>query len=110
MADNEDIYQRMRELAHDYAEAEAKRVYLTEFRKSKKALLMKEAEAANPGMSAAAQERDAYANKEYQDLLKGLEVATEIALRVRWELKVIETRFESWRTKNANKRAEMNLR
>jgi hypothetical protein len=110
MADNEDIYQRMRELAHDYAEAEAKRVYLTEFRKSKKAILMKEAETANPGMSAAAQERDAYANQEYQDLLKGLEVATEVALRVKWELKVIETRFESWRTKNANKRAEMQMR
>ena len=110
MADNEDIYQRMRELAHDYAEAEAKRVYLAEFRKSKKAMLMKEAEVASPGLSAAAQEREAYANQEYQDLLKGLEVATEVALRVRWELKVIETRFESWRTKQATARAEMQLR
>lgn len=110
MPDNEDIYQRMRELAHDYAEAEAKRVYLSEFRKSKKAMLMKEAEVSNPGMSAAAQEREAYADSEYHDLLKGLEVATEVALRVKWELKVIETRFESWRTKNANKRAEMQMR
>lgn len=110
MSDSESIYANMRKLASEYAEAEAKRVYLSEFRKSKKAILMKQAESESPGLSAVAQEREAYANQEYQDLLKGLEVATEIALKARWELKVIETQFESWRTKNANKRAEMNLR
>jgi hypothetical protein len=107
---SKDIYAEMRQLARDYAEAEAKRTYLAEFRKSKKAMLMKQAESASPGISAAAQEREAYANQEYQDLLKGLESATEVALRAKWELNIIQTRFESWRTKEATKRAEMNLR
>ena len=48
-----------------FAKAKSERVFLEEFRKSKKALLMKDAllngiEAAN------AQEREAYANPEYQ--------------------------------------------
>lgn len=107
---SEGTYQEMDQLSRDYAEAEAKRVYLTEFRKSKKALLMQQAEAAKPGLSAAAQEREAYAHPEYQELLKGLEVATEVALNAKFRLKVIETRFEAWRTKEATKRAEMNLR
>lgn len=107
---SDDIYAEMRKLAKDYAEAEAKRIYLTEFRKSKKAMLMRQAEIDSPGLAVNAQEREAYADQEYQDLLKGLEVATEVALRAKWELTIIQTRFESWRTKQATARAEMNLR
>jgi hypothetical protein len=98
---SEEIYARMHRLAKDYAEAEAKRIYLVEFRKSKKSMLMKAAEVAKPGMSAAAQEREA---------LKGLEVATQKAIEAKWELTIIQTQFESWRTKQATARAEMNMR
>jgi hypothetical protein len=107
---SEEIYARMHRLAKDYAEAEAKRIYLVEFRKSKKSMLMKAAEVAKPGMSAAAQEREAYADQEYQNLLKGLEVATQKAIEAKWELTIIQTQFESWRTKQATARAEMNMR
>lgn len=103
---SDDIYADMRKLAKDYAEAESKRIYLTEFRKSKKAMLMRQAEQASPGISAAAQEREAYADQEYQDLLKGLEVATEVALRAKWELTIIQTRFESWKVKMWGQRIE----
>ena len=54
-----------------FAKAKSERVYLEEFRKSKKALLMQEAFMAGVE-TMAAQERDAYARTEYQDLLKGL--------------------------------------
>ena len=57
--------------APKYAKAKSERVYLEEFRKSKKALLMKDALAR--GIEAAnAQEREAYADIEYQELLTGL--------------------------------------
>lgn len=103
-------FDQMRKLSHEYAQAEAARVHLTEFRKSKKALLMRAAEVANPGISAVAQEREAYADHEYQELLRGLEAATEKALLCRHLLRIAEMEFEHWRTKQANSRAEMNLR
>ena len=56
-----------------FAKAKADRVYLEEFRKSKKALLMKDA--LKQGIEAAnAQEREAYADPEYIELLRGLEI------------------------------------
>lgn len=107
---SEKIYDKLNSLSAEYAEAEANRVFLSEFRKSKKALLMKDAEAETPGLSAAAQEREAYAHPDYVELLKGLQGATEIALLAKYKMKVIEMQFESWRTKQATQRAEMNLR
>ncbi len=59
-----------------YAEAKAQRIYLEEFRKTKKALLMKDAMARGID-SAVAQEREADAHIEYADLLRGLMVAIE---------------------------------
>ena len=58
------------ENAPRYAKAKAERIYLEEFRKTKKALLMKVAMEAGYE-SAAAQEREAYAHPDYQVLLKG---------------------------------------
>ena len=100
----------MRKLAHQYAEAEGQRVQLSEYRKSKKALLMKEAEKLSPGMSAAAQEREAYSNPDYVALLDGLGAATEKALLCKHLLNIANIEFEHWRTKQANARAEANLR
>jgi len=108
--DREKTFHEMRDLAHKYAKAESHRVYLHEFRKSKKALLMKEAEVSTPGMASNKQEREAYAHTEYLALLKGLEIATEDALLCKLLYKNFELRFETWRTKQATKRAEMNQR
>ena len=103
----ENIYIEMEKLAVILAEATANRVYLTEFRKSKKAILMK---ASDQKLSAVAQEREAYAHPEYQELLKGLQAATEHEVLTRHKLKIIEMKFEAWRSKKATARAEMNLR
>jgi hypothetical protein len=86
--------------APKYAQAKAQRVYLEEFRKSKKALLMKSCGES----SVAAQEREAYADQQYQDLLKGLQAAVEGEEELRWSLIAAQLRVEIWRTQSANNR------
>lgn len=89
-----------------YAKAKSERVYLEEFRKSKKALLMKDAmlakiEAAN------AQEREAYAHPEYQELLVALAAAIETEETLKWHLEAARMRTDIWRTEQANARMEI---
>jgi hypothetical protein len=110
MSDIEETrFQQLEELALQYAEAQANAEHLGEFRKSKKALLMKEAEVSGI-KTAAIQERDAYAHQDYIKLLDGIKAATERALSCKWRLELARMRFEWARTKAANRRAEMNLR
>ena len=88
--------------AQQFADAKAERVYLEEFRKSKKALLMKQSLEPTLG----AQERDAYAHPEYIALLKGLREAVEIEEKLRWDLIAAQARVDIWRTEQANLRNE----
>ena len=86
-----------------YAKAKSDRVFLEEFRKSKKALLMKDALAR--GIEAAnAQEREAYAHPEYIELLRGLETAIEKEETFKWNLEAARMRVDIWRTNQANNR------
>jgi hypothetical protein len=89
-----------------YAKAKADRIYLEEFRKSKKALLMKDA--LSNGIEAAnAQEREAYADPEYQALLKGLAQAIEAEETLKWMLEAARMKTDIWRTEQANIRLEV---
>jgi hypothetical protein len=88
--------------AKQFADAKAQRVYLEEFRKSKKALLMKQSIEGALG----AQERDAYAHAEYVELLKGLKEAVAIEEKLRWDLIAAQARVDIWRTEQANLRLE----
>lgn len=103
-------FEELEELASEYAAAEASRQYLMEFRKSKKALLMAEAEQSSPKMPIAAQERYAYSHPEYLELLSGLQVAIERAVGLKHRMAVFQMKFESWRTQQSTRRAEMTLR
>jgi hypothetical protein len=105
----EDRFAKLEVLANEYAEAHAQAEHLSEFRKSKKALLMKEAEVCGT-KTAALQEREAYAHPDYIALLNGLKAATERAVSCKWRLELARMRFEWARTQSANRRAEMNLR
>ena len=92
--------------APDYAKAKAKRVMLEEFRKSKKALLMKDA--LRNGIEAAnAQEREAYADPEYVQLLEGLAQAIEAEETLKWMLEAARMKTDIWRTEQANARLEV---
>jgi hypothetical protein len=89
--------------AGKYAKAKAERVYLDEFRRSKRALLMQEAELHGYETSAA-QERQAYSHPEYQQLLQGLKEAITIEETLKWQLTAAQIKVDIWRTEQANNR------
>ena len=97
----------LKRTAPKYAKAKATRVHLEEFRKSKKAMLMKAAEPQYP--SAAAQEREAYAHPEYLELLEALKIATEEEEKLRWQMAAAQATIQAWQTLEATKRLEMKV-
>ncbi len=88
--------------ASAYAKAKAERVYLEEYRKSKKAILMQNHSEKPIG----AQEREAYAHPEYLALLIALRTAVEAEETLRWSLVAAQTRVEVWRSQEASNRAQ----
>ena len=89
--------------AGKYAKAKAERVYLDEFRRSKRALLMQEAELHGYETSAA-QERQAYSHTEYIELLQGLKIAVEVEEKLRWQMVAAQMKIDLYRTEQANNR------
>ena len=86
----------LRDNAKAYAKAKSERIYLEEFRKTKKALCMQYAE--NNGVKTAAmQERDAYADTEYSKLLDALKHAVEEEERLRWLMVAAQARLPAQR-------------
>jgi hypothetical protein len=85
-----------------FAKAKAERIYLEEYRKSLKAILMKRSVENAIG----AQERDAYAHEEYLALLQGLKAAVEVEEELRWALIAAQARVEIWRSQEATNRVE----
>jgi hypothetical protein len=69
------------------AKAKADLVYLEEFKKSKLAILMKQAEAKG-FTSIAAQEREARASDDYIEFLKTLRDATEESEKQEWGMRI----------------------
>jgi hypothetical protein len=89
----------IRDNAGHLAQAKAERIYLEQFRKSKKAMLVSE-------VSGTVQEREAhaYAHKDYLELLQGLKEAVETEERLRFLIIAAQARIEIWRTQSANER------
>ena len=85
-----------------FAQAKAQRIYLEEFRKSKKALLMAQSDA----KTATEREQYAYGHSEYLELLEGLRSAVEVEEKLRWDLIAAQARVEVWRSEEATARAE----
>lgn len=88
--------------AGEFAKAKAERVYLEEFRKSKKAILMRQSDES----SAVAQEREAYAHPDYLSLLDGIREAVEKEELLRWQLVAAQARVEVWRSQEASNRSQ----
>ena len=88
------------QIAPQYAKAKAERVYLDEYRKSKKAILMQ----AHGDKPIGAQEREAYAHPEYIGLLAALQVAVETEEKLRWMMVAAQTRVEVWRSQESSAR------
>lgn len=87
-----------------YAEAKGHRVYLEEYRKSQKAMLMKAALAEGRAKTAAAAEVEAYADPAYVEVLKGLQAAVEREEELRWGLVSAQARIDVWRSNEASNR------
>ena len=76
-----------------FAKAKATRVYLEEFRKSKKAILMAE----STDKAANAREQYAYSHEEYLALLAGYRESVEAEEKLRWNLIAAQARVEVWK-------------
>lgn len=95
----------IRDNAPAYANAKAERVYLEEFRKTKKAMLMRDAEL-HGHKTAAAQEREAYSHPEYVAVLNGLKDAVAEEERLRWLFVAAQARIDAWRSLESSRRVE----
>ncbi len=95
--------------AEEFARAKSQRVYLEEFRKVRKALLMNEAE--QEGRKTG-QERESYAysHAEYKKLLNGLREAIEIEESLRWKLLSARENIDVQKQKNMMSMSEAKLR
>ena len=82
------------------AQARADRVCAEEYRKSLKAILMKE----HAALPAVAQEREAYADPRYLAHLDALKTAVEAEEAARWRMVTAQAAVEVWRTLSANDR------
>lgn len=93
----------IRDNAPLYAKAKGERIYLEEYRKTLKAILMGKSTA----KTAVDREAEAYANPEYAELLKGLQAAIEVEEEIRWKMVAAQARVEVLRSSEASARMEM---
>ena len=105
----EQSFHFMKVNADKYAKAKAQRVYLEQFRKSKKAILIREAE--SKGFKTG-QERESYAysHKDYLELLEGLRAAVETEESLRWKLTACREKIDHHKQQNMMAMAEMKMR
>ena len=87
-----------------FAEAKAHRVFLEEYRKSQKAMLMKAAQSDGRAKTAAGAEIEAYADPAYVQMLEGLQAAVEKEEALRWGLVSAQARIDVWRSQEASNR------
>ena len=92
----------LRDNAGKIAKARAERVYLEQFRKSKKALLFDQ----SSEETVAAREQGALRHSDYLQVLDALRAAVEEDERLRFLSAAAEAKIEVWRTIQANVRAE----
>jgi hypothetical protein len=85
-----------------YAKAKSERMYLEEFRKSRKAQLQSQAGTEVIGK----QETFAYAHPEYIQILEGIKQAVETEEKYRWLMTAAQARIECWRTAQYSARIE----
>jgi len=93
----------LRDNARDAAQAKADRVYVEEYRKVMKAVLMKE----HGQLSAVLQEREAYADPRYLQHLEAIREAVQADEHHRFLRGAADAKIEAWRTQSSNSRARV---
>ena len=84
-----------------YANAKAQVVYLTEYRKTVKAIGFQR----SLKNTMAEKEADAYTTAEYTSCVEGLKEAVAEAERLRWMLVAAQARVDVWRSQEASNRS-----
>jgi len=92
----------IRDNAQAYALAKANVVYMTEYRKTIKAILM----ASSSEKTESAKETYAYSHNDYKQHLLALQQAVAEAERLRWLMIAAEAKIEVWRSLESSARAE----
>lgn len=85
------------------AQAKADRIYLENFVKVVKSNQMNESSSGSLGQK----EVDAYASKEYLEVIKGLKAAVEEETKIFYLIQAANARIDVWKTMEYNKRAEL---
>lgn len=86
--------------APKYGKAKGKVSELETYKSSLKAILMKQSYETAIG----AQEREAYAHQDYQNLCKAIGEAVEHAETIKWRLEAAKMRFEAYKVTEYNNR------
>ena len=86
-----------------YAKAKSDRMFLEEYRKSRKAQLQSQAGTEVIGK----QETFAYAHPEYIQILEGIREAVEREENYRWMMTAAQAKIEVWRTNQYSARMEV---
>tara|TARA_R100000329_G_scaffold150964_1_gene145328 strand:- start:41 stop:361 length:321 start_codon:yes stop_codon:yes gene_type:complete len=93
----------LKENAKSSANSRATRIYLEEYRKSLKALIMRE----YLNLPVSAQEREAYADARYIKHLNALKIAVEEDEKNKFLRASADAKIEAWRTFQANNRIKL---
>lgn len=101
-SDVEKALDYLRDTARQYAEAKADRIFAEEYRKTLKAILMRETEG-----PIGAQEREAYAHPKYVAHLESLRKAVIEEETYRARRAAAEMKIETWRSWSANTRGKL---
>lgn len=96
----EEAFQWLQANVEACAVAGAQKAYLEEYRKVLKARIMQE----HDGIGVSAQEREAYADARYAELVEGYKIAVENALRLQYTRDNKMTLIDAWRTASKNRR------
>ena len=88
------------ENAGKFSQAKGELAQLECFKSSLKSIMMKKSGEQTIG----AQEREAYASQEYQDLCNSIGTATENAEKLKWELEAARLRHSTWQTLEVSNR------
>lgn len=95
-----DRLEKMRESIPKFADAKATRIYLENFRHSKRAMLMNQCRA----KTVSEREQFAYGHPEYIAVLDGLREAVKQEEQLKWQLERMKMDLSLWQSVNANNR------
>ena len=98
--------EEIRQIGNDYATAKANLNYLEHYRKIRLAQMMRQKMSTCANMSVAKADLESRAEEEYIKLCQDLKNAVEQESKLAWEKKMVELKFEFWKTNQISAMSE----